>query len=319
MYRGSSESRPTGGTGGTGPKSSRVLAALAFGLVLVTSSACVPAPPPYEAVPLEWTGGVTATQRNVAYGSHPAQRADLYASPGAKGTIVFVHGGGWVAGDKTESFPSALRRQVTRGYDVVSINYRLAPKDPFPGAVHDTATAISWVRDKGARFGLDTSRVILSGHSAGANIAALAAFGANGDFPGGEIPPVHGVILFAGVYDFVGTRTTPFGSPDEWAIRLDGPRGWLRSRPNHAPASPTTWLDRRDPPALVVHGARDAIVSIEQSRALARRATAVGHPSTIFEVTTDAFGEQCNGHVPWCGMPAATLDRFVDTIKGATR
>lgn len=293
----------------------RMAPAVVFAIALVTSSACVAQAPPYEVVPLEWTGGVNASQRNVAYGSHPAQRADLYMSSGKRGTIIHLHGGGWVAGDKAEHFPSVLRRQVTRGYDVVSINYRLAPSDPFPAAVHDTARAITWVRERGARHGLDTSRVIISGHSAGANIAALAAFGANGDFPGGEIPPVDGVVLFAGVYDFVNTRGTPYGPTNEWAKRLDGPRGWLRNRPNHAPASPTTWLDRNDPTALVVHGAKDGIVSIEQSRALLRRASAVGHPSTIFEVTTDAFGAHCNGHIPWCGMPATTLDRFLDTIK----
>lgn len=288
-------------------------------IAVVISSACAPPPPPYEAVPLDWTGGVVATRTDVAYGSHPMRRADLYLSSGARGTIVHLHGGGWVAGKKSELFPSVLRRQVKRGYDVVSIDYRLAPADPFPAAVHDAAAAVTWVREKGGALGLDTSRVILSGHSAGANIAALAAFGANGEFPGGDLPPVDGVLLFAGVYDFVNTRSAAFGPRNGWTRTLDGPRGWLRNRSNHGPASPVNWLDRGDPAALVVHGGRDPIVSVDQARALLARAARVGHRSTGLEVTTTVFGDQCVGHIPWCGMPAPTLDAFVDSVGRGSR
>jgi acetyl esterase/lipase len=288
-------------------------------IALAVSSACVAQAPPYEVVPLEWTGGVAVTHSDVAYGTLPEHRADLYLSNGTRGTIVFLHGGGWVAGDKTEYFPSVLLRQVTRGYDVVSINYRLAPADPFPAAVHDAATAISWVRSQGPTHGLDTSRVILAGHSAGANIAALTAFGANDEFPGGDIPRVHGVVLFAGLYDFVNTQASASTPHDDWSRRLDGPRGWLRNRSNHGLASPVTWLDRRDPVALVVHGASDPIVSVEQARALRRRAAQVGHSMTGFEVTTSVFGEQCNGHLPWCGLPSSDLDRFVDSVPVGPR
>jgi acetyl esterase/lipase len=296
----------------------RAFTAVALTAAIGLLAACAPPPPPYRVIPEEWNGGVQATTVDVPYGSHRMQRADLYVSPGSRGTIVFLHGGGWVAGDKSTGLPSLLLHEVTRGYDVMSINYRLAPSNPFPAAVHDAAQAVRWVRKNGAALGLSPTRIVLAGHSAGANIAALAAYGANGAFPGGALAPVDGALLLAGAYDFANTRVGVFGPNDDWLGRLESPGGWLSRPQGRTAGSPVTWLDAKDPATLAIHGSADPILSIDQSRALQQRSAAVGHSNRLqsFEVTTTAFGDGCRGHVPWCGAPVDMVDRFLDRIRG---
>lgn len=293
----------------------RSLLLAAVAMTLAVSAACAPLPPPYEVIPFDWGNTISPTHRDVAYGSHPRQLADLYLSSGERGTIVFLHGGGWVEGDKANLLPSLLLHELRRGYDLVSIEYRLAPKDPFPAAVEDLAMALEWVREEGAALGLSTQKVVVAGHSAGSTIAALGAFGANEDFPGADLPEVDGAVLFSGVYEFAGTPLSPWDS-DGWHRDLEGPRGWLRPSGSRSAASAVRWLDAADPETLLVHGGQDPIVLLDQAHALAHRADRVGHGARMryVEVSSHAFEERCRGHEPWCGTPVATMDDFLDRV-----
>ncbi|MFE9322502.1 alpha/beta hydrolase fold domain-containing protein [Nocardia sp. NPDC052278] len=89
--------------------------------------------------------------------------------------VVFIHGGGWVAGT-LDSFdePCATLARMT-GALVVSPDYRLAPEHPFPAAPDDTVAALRWAADHIADFGGDPERIAVGGESAGANLAAVAA------------------------------------------------------------------------------------------------------------------------------------------------
>jgi acetyl esterase/lipase len=121
--------------------------------------------------------------RDVPYvrDGHALQRLDVY--PPARGcpapVVVWVHGGGWMVGDKRN-----LGRKATwfpaRGYVLVSVNYRLTDlraAEPLRWPAHneDVAAAIAWVRREIHRFGGDAGRIALLGHSAGAGIAAAVA------------------------------------------------------------------------------------------------------------------------------------------------
>jgi acetyl esterase len=100
--------------------------------------------------------------------------ARLYSpSPGAPGLIVYYHGGGWVAGSPG-SWDAAVRAlAVASGCDVVSVGYRLAPEHPFPAAVDDACSALSWAA---AADGPAAGRpVVVAGDNAGGNLAAVAA------------------------------------------------------------------------------------------------------------------------------------------------
>ena len=118
--------------------------------------------------------GVSVT-RDLAYGSDPLQKLDVF-SPTAKPAklrpvLLFVHGGGFVRGDK-KTTDNMVVWGVDNGMVGVAINYRLAPKDPWPAGAKDLASAIAWTRAHIADYGGDPDRIILWGHSAGANHVA---------------------------------------------------------------------------------------------------------------------------------------------------
>jgi arylformamidase len=99
---------------------------------------------------------------------------DVYALAGAKKLpiIFWIHGGGWQAGDKSDV---RLKPQLFNdaGFVFVSVNYRLIPDVDMGTLTRDVARAFRWVQDHAAEFGGDPSRIVVGGHSAGAQLAAL--------------------------------------------------------------------------------------------------------------------------------------------------
>lgn len=89
--------------------------------------------------------------------------------------LIFFHGGGWVFGGLEE--PDALCREISRLVNciIVSVDYRLAPENPFPKALEDCYAATLWVHKNASSFGGDPSRVAIGGESAGGNLAAAVA------------------------------------------------------------------------------------------------------------------------------------------------
>lgn len=117
--------------------------------------------------------------KDIAYGSAPLQKLDIYKPANAtKGNLlpvhVFIHGGAWRAGDK-DQHRAMGNFYAERGAVLVTINYRLFPKDPHPAQIEDVATAVKWLYDHIGEYGGDRTRLVLSGHSAGAHLAALLA------------------------------------------------------------------------------------------------------------------------------------------------
>jgi len=101
---------------------------------------------------------------------------DIYTPAAGKNlpVVVWVHGGGWRAGDKTEvaSKPLAFTR---KGLVFVAVNYRFVPNVPMDAIVRDIAKSVRWVHDHVGARGGDPNRIFLMGHSAGAQLAALVA------------------------------------------------------------------------------------------------------------------------------------------------
>lgn len=102
-------------------------------------------------------------------------RARLYRAAGARGTILFIHGGGWVVGSLETHDGSARALANRTPANLLSIEYRKGPEHPFPAAVTDVKAALRWLLADEARLGLDTSRLVLCGESAGATLAAVLA------------------------------------------------------------------------------------------------------------------------------------------------
>ena len=89
------------------------------------------------------------------------------------GVIVYFHGGGWVLGDRVSTDSAVRFLAVHTGADVVSVDYRLAPEHPFPAGVEDALAAFEYVRDNCADWGVPSSRIVVAGDSAGANLSAV--------------------------------------------------------------------------------------------------------------------------------------------------
>jgi arylformamidase len=119
---------------------------------------------------------VASAQEHVVYAepAGPLHMLDVYATPKSKNAPVmfWIHGGGWETGDKSDV---AQKPQffVDRGFVFVSINYRLLPKVEMIDIFRDVAKSFRWVHDHIAEYGGDPKRVLVGGHSAGAQLAAL--------------------------------------------------------------------------------------------------------------------------------------------------
>jgi len=111
--------------------------------------------------------GLTVTL-DQAYGPHERHRLDVYAPEGAEGlpVMVWVHGGGFVRGDKAGA--ANIGRRIARGDVVVAvINYRFAPENQWPSGADDLRAVVEWLGEHVAGLGGDPSRIVLAGNSAG--------------------------------------------------------------------------------------------------------------------------------------------------------
>lgn len=158
--------------------------------------------------------GKVTELRNLRYGASPEALLDIFlpTDTGAGGkalpTIVWIHGGGFVAGNKADT-AGYLRILAARGHAVVGIGYSIAPGARYPTPVVQANEALAFLAANAGRFAIDKRRIVLAGDSAGAQIAAqLAAVVSNpgyaatiGIVPAIEHAALRGVVLFCGVYD----------------------------------------------------------------------------------------------------------------------
>jgi acetyl esterase/lipase len=146
--------------------------------------------------------------RDQAYGADPRHLLDVF-EPATAGSgrpvLLFVHGGGFVAGDKyrpgSPYQDNVALWAVHHGMVGVNMTYRLAPQHPWPAGAMDVGAAIAWVRANIARHGGNPARIYLMGTSAGA--AHAGAYAVNSRFHAGEDAAIAGLILLSGLYDMV--------------------------------------------------------------------------------------------------------------------
>jgi acetyl esterase/lipase len=159
--------------------------------------------PPYK--------GVTVA-RDLKYGPAALHALDVFAPENPSGScpvLMFVHGGGYVAGDKCEPgtpfHDNIMLWAVKNGMVGVNINYRLAPAAPWPAGSEDVGTAVRWIADYIAAYGGDPKRLFLMGHSAGGH--HVASYVAHPEFHGPKGVGIAGAILLSGTYDLTRIET----------------------------------------------------------------------------------------------------------------
>lgn len=164
--------------------------------------------------------------RDLAYGEHERHRLDVFRKPDTAQApvLVFVHGGGFVGGDKrsgeTPFYDNIGTAAARHGFVGVTITYRLAPEHRFPSGVEDLAAVVRWLKANIADHGGDPCKIVLSGQSAGAtHVAGYVAHKAHHVAEGGGIA---GAILMSGIYDTLSCARNEFHR----AYYGEDPKGW---------------------------------------------------------------------------------------------
>jgi acetyl esterase/lipase len=149
----------------------------------------------------------TRIEREVAYGSDPAQKLDLYRPAKAVGApmLMMVHGGGWWRGDKANTVvvDNKVGHWIPKGYILASVNYRTVPQADPVAQAGDVAEAVAFVQAHAKEWGGDPARVVLMGHSAGAHLAVLLAAAPPMAARAGVKPWLGTVALDSAAYDVV--------------------------------------------------------------------------------------------------------------------
>jgi triacylglycerol lipase len=154
--------------------------------------------------------------RDVAYGSNERHRLDVFQATApvnrAVPMLLFVHGGGFVGGDKrTPGSPyndNVALWAVRRGLVGINMTYRLAPQHPWPAGAQDVAAAVGFLRKNAERYGGDARRIVLIGTSAGA--VHCASYVAHPEFHVAERAGIAGAVLLSGIYDIEAAPRNPF-------------------------------------------------------------------------------------------------------------
>lgn len=219
-------------------------------------------------------------------------KLDVYASVSTTPapTLVYFHGGGWVGGTKERALFQTMP-YLAMGWTVVNVEYRLAQTALAPAAVEDTRCALRYVLQRAEDFNIDTSRVVLSGHSAGGHLALITgmlpvAAGLDRQCVGLEELHVAAIVNWFGITDVV----------DE----LDGPNmkgyavAWLGSLPDRdvvaRRVSPLTYVRAGLPPIITIHGDADPTVPYQHAVRLKEALDRVGVSNELVTIAGGGHG-----------------------------
>lgn len=241
---------------------------------------------------------------NYVGGDNPRQTLDLILPTAKAGKprpiVVFIHGGGWRQGRK-ENGQRFLQPLVQGGeFAAASINYRLSQEAIWPAQIHDCKAAIRWIKANAAKYNIDPDRIAISGMSAGGHLASMiGSTGIKSPLEGklGQhlehsshvqcvinlFGPSHFVTL-DDKQDILNTR-----NPSPAVVRLLGtePKQQLA---NARSASPTSHIDKNDPPVFIAHGDKDPLVPYKQSIAYEQQLQKGQVDCTLVKVQGAAHG-----------------------------
>ncbi len=234
----------------------------------------------------------TILHGNVPYNGDTLKKhlLDIYLPANAKGKVplvILIHGGGWLSNDKYADIgymKKTVAEIVGSGFALASIDYRFSTQAVFPAQAQDCNRAVSFLYDHAAKYGFDKNRFAVMGFSAGGHLASLVGLSKNNKIKAFFMPGTSKSFRFKAVVDFYGPAELVLfpGNNDK-----KSPESLLigaapLARPDLAKAaSPVTYVDKNDPPFLIVHGEKDELVSIKQSQLLSAWLSLAGVPNEL--------------------------------------
>ena len=234
----------------------------------------------------------------------------------SKAVIVMIHGGGWRSGHRSMHYPLA-QRLAALGYVCITPEYRLSTEALYPAAIHDIKSVIQWIRKNAKEYNIDTSRIIVAGHSAGGELAAfLGATNGNKSFDGNKSnskysSKVHAVIDMDGTLAFIHPES---GEGDD-SKKISAATQWFGYSKTEKPdlwkeAAPLTHVGLHAPPILFINS------SIARMHAGREDFIAVLNKYDIYsEVVT--FENSPHSFIlfnPWFDSTLICIDRFIRKI-----
>jgi acetyl esterase/lipase len=223
--------------------------------------------------------------------------------------IVVVHGGGWESGGRDE-LPNLNAYLAARGYLVAVPDYRLAPDHPFPAGLEDISAAVAFLRGRARQWNGEGDGVVLIGRSAGAELALLAAYTA-------DVNAVRGVVSLYGPADLLFAHQHPgnqrvYDGLGVLERYLSGPPATVPTA--YRDASPYQFVGPSTPPTLLIHGRKDEIVWVEQSRRLDARLAEASRPRLLVELPWATHGCDFTLAGPCGQLTTYAIERFIAAV-----
>ena len=228
--------------------------------------------------------------KNIEYKSIDGKslQLDIYKPKNIKKSaplLVFIHGGGWKGGNRSD-YLIYLVDFAKRGYITATVSYRLLKDGPYPACVEDISDAVRWFYNHGDKYGYDPDRIALIGGSAGAHLALLAAYGwenPNVNSDSTDVPEnSHRIKAVVDIYG--PTDLTTEYSRNHPLVTSFITRSFEEAPDLYMEASPIQYLDKNDPPTMILHGTSDDLVPISQSDQLKARLDSLGVPCVYYRV-----------------------------------
>lgn len=243
-------------------------------------------------------------ERDIEYGkgSDVSLKLDLFRpkeqSKEPLPAVIWIHGGGWRAGDKRNEENAILLAKA--GYVAASINYRLSDVAPFPAAVEDCKCAVRWLRANAKKYGVDPEKIGVWGGSAGGHLALMVAVaddsaGLEGKGGNEKVSSrVAAACSWFGPAEFtVEWKNANVESASVLRLFLGGTRD---EKPEaYKLASPVTHVSKDDPPILMIHGDKDKVVPFSQSEIMLAKLKEAGVEATLVTVKNGGHGFRPTG------------------------
>ncbi len=256
-----------------------------------------------KAVPFQTFTYKTYPDINLQMDFYPAQTS------GKKPCVIVIHGGSWSGGDDKQ-LPELNSYFSRRGYQVASIDYRLAPKYQNPLPVEDVKNAIRYLKSNAEKLQTDTNNFVLLGRSAGAQIALLAAYTLKNE-------GIKAVVSYYGPADMIWGYAVP-SNPlvlNSHKVMEDYLGGTYKQVPaKYAASSPILYANAASVPTLLIHGKNDVLVSYQHSIRLNATLNRLHVKHFLLALPWATHGCDFNLNGPSGQLATYTVERFLNVV-----
>ncbi len=236
-------------------------------------------------------------ERNIVYETvnDYQLKLDVYKNktPGLHPTLMVIHGGGWIHGNKDDEELFFTPYYLNWGFSVVNINYRLASTALAPGAVEDSLCALNWITENASKYNLDLSKLVLSGFSAGGHLALITGIMAdvtkfNQQCPDSKPVKIAAIVNWSGITDV----TDLLIGPDKkyFAVQWFGNKISSREVAIAKTISPINFVRPYLSPILTIHGDKDTFVPYSQATRFHQALDKAGVVNQLFTVSGAEHG-----------------------------